>query len=146
MTSNLLIDDDDNSTEMCPVIVIQPRHQSIRRCCHFQFDAALTYLESRLTSGADWEKMRLHLLTCLRCVLQFCQENPLKVWDVPEPIATEKTLRLLKICHRLNAEIEMLFLIEILGQDFKGSGVRNQLVARSIVDLFWNMQQGNYFI
>ena len=146
MTSNLLIDDDDNSTEMCPVIVIQPRHQSIRRCCHFQFDAALTYLESRLTSGANWEKMRLHLLTCLGCVLQFCQENPLKVWDVPEPRATERTLRLLKICHRLNAEIEILFLIEILGQDFNGSGVRNQLVARSIVDLFWNMQRGNYFI
>ena len=145
MTSNLLIND-DNSTEMCPVIVIQPRHQSIHRCCHFQFDAALTYLESRLTSCADWKKMRLHLLTCLRCVLQFCQENPLKVWDVPEPIATERTLRLLKICHRLNAESETRFLIEILGQDFKGSGVRNQLVARSIVDLFWNMQQGNYFI
>ena len=142
MTSNLLIND-DNSTEMCPVIVIQPRHQSIHRCCHFQFDDALSYLESRLTSGA---KMRLHSLKCLDCVLQFCQENPLKVWDVLEPMATERTLRLLKICHRLNAFSEARFLIEILGQDFKGSGVRNELVARSIVDLFWNMQQGNYFI
>ena len=129
-----------------PVIVIQPRHQSIRRCCDSQFDVALNYLESRLTSGANWETIRLHSLTCLGCVLQFCQENPLKVWDVPEPRATERTLRLFKICHRLNAESETRFLIEILGQDFKGSGVRNELVARSIADLFWNIQQGNYFI
>ena len=155
MTSNCLID--DNSTEVCPVIIIQPRHQSIHRCCHFQFDAALSYLESRLTSAANWEKMRLHLLTCLGCVLQFCQEKPLKVWDVPEPKATERTLRLLKICHHLKAQVETRFLLDILGQDFEKpstdrlnsqpklfyEGVRNELVARSIVDVLWNTEQGN---
>ena len=143
-----------------PVIVIQPRHESIRRCCDFNFDVVLSYLESGLTSGANWETTRLHSVTCLGCVLQFCQQEPLKVWDVPEPKATERTLRLLNICHSLKAEEETRFLINILGQDFKKPstddknsnpqqfcvGVCNELVARSIVDLFWNIKQGNYFI
>ena len=142
-----------------PVIVIQPRHWSIRRCCDSQFDAVLSYLESRLTSGANCETMRLHSLKCFGCVLQFCQEEPFRVWDVPEPKATERTLRLLNICHHLNAEMETRFFIEILGQDFKKPstddqnsnpqqfylGVSNELVARSIVECFWNMKQGNLY-
>ena len=135
-----------------PVIVIQPRHESIRRCCDFNVDVALSYLESRLTSGANCETMQLHLITCLGCVLQFCQEE--EVWDISKQKATERTLRLLKICHYLKAEKETRFLINILGQDFKKPstnhlfyvGVRNELVARAMVDLFWNIKQGNYFI
>ena len=162
LKSNWISDDDwkKRYPDTYAVIVIQPRHQSIRRCCDSQFDVALSYLESRLTSGANSETMRLHSLKCLGCVLQFCQEEPFKVWDVPEPKATERTLRLLNICHRLKAEEETRFFIEILGQDFKkpstdnnnsnpqqfGVGVCNELVARAIVDLFWNMKQGNYVI
>ena len=161
LKSNWISDDDwkKRYPDTYAVIVIQPRHQSIRRCCDSQFDVALSYLESRLTSGANSETMRLHSLKCLGCVLQFCQEEPFKVWEVPEPKATERTLRLLNICHHLNAEMETRFFIEILGQDFKKPstddqnsnpqqfylGVSNELVARSIVECFWNMKQGNLY-
>ena len=74
------------------------------------------------------------------------------MWGVSEQKATERTLRLLKICHYLKAEKETRFLINILGQDFKKPltnrrfyvGVRNEFVERAIVDLLWNIKQGNY--
>ena len=145
---------ENQSEKMYPVLVIQPRHESIRRCCNYQFDVALSYLESLLTSTS--EMMRFRSLTCLGLVLKFCQEEPLKVWDVPETIGSERTLRLLKICKILKAEKETRFFIEILCQDFvKPSvpneenaqqpqlfyvGVGNELVARSIIDLLWTME------
>lgn len=109
------------------VIVIQPRHQSIRRCCTFQFDAMLDYLESRISSDGDSKILRMRSVASLGQTISYCREEPMKVWDVSADTAAERTLRLLKLGRDLKAEKESLSLIELLAQDFIKSPVEGLL-------------------
>lgn len=133
-----------------PVIVIQPRHQSVHRCCLLKFDAILDHLEIRLSSF-DSKVTRLQSLECLGQILSYCQDEPLKVWDVPAAEAAERTRRLLTICKDLESQKDGLQLIQILGEDVVKipkseqnssqvfyEGVRDESVARSIVQLLLN--------
>lgn len=132
-----------------PVIVIQPRHQSILRCCASQFDLMLDHLESRLSSDGSSRLMRLQSSRSLGHTIDYCRSKPLNVWDVADAEAAERTRRLLKICQDLQAQKEGLCLLKLIGQDVPKmvgkdpphmfyEGVRNETVARSIVDMLFH--------
>lgn len=138
--------ENQTASHHCPVIVIQPRRQSIWRCCAIDFDAMLDHLEFRISSDGGSKILRKHLFSCLADTLDYCRQDPLNVWDVPGPAAVQRTIRLLNICIELQAEKVGLELIEILGIDVEKlrqneevemfyEGIRNETVARSIIAL-----------
>ena len=149
-TTSVLKDNSEHSVRH-PVLAIQPRHQSIHRCCIFQFDAILDHLESRLSLDGISRTNRVHLVTCLGQILSYCQEDPLDVWDVSDTKATERTLRLLKFCQVLQAQQEGLLLLSLFSQDvpkpnsgeFLNIGIHNDLVVRSMVAMVLNIG-GNF--
>ena len=132
-----------------PAIIIQPRSQSIWRCCDNQFDSILDYLESRITTDGESRILRMHLLSCLKDTLSFCQADLLKVWNIPADEAAKRTVRLLNICQELKSDGPLL--LNILSEEATipqegekdlvevfHEGVRNEAVARSIADLIAN--------
>ena len=144
-----ILKSDGNSEQTCrhPVIVIQHRHQSIRRCCDFQFDSILDHIESRISMDSKF--ICRQSLDCLSQILDFCQERPLIVWDISDVQAAERTRRLLKICQDFQAEKDGLRLIKLLGTGEKDSpttfceGVRNEMVAQSIVEMLFDFGGNN---
>lgn len=128
------------------MLVIQPRWQSVLRCCDVQFDVMLSHLESRLLSEHYSTTLRKHLAACLGQVLDYCQLEPSKVWGIPAAKAAERTRRLMQICRDLPAPKEIHILLAILGKNFSRDtnghppiviyeGVRNELVARLTIDM-----------
>lgn len=122
-----------------PAIVIQPRQQSIRRCCIFDFEALLNYLESGLKTGSVDKTC---CLDSLGRILQFCQEHPSVVWNVEASKAEKRILRLFNICKTLQAQEESLVLINLLNNGYEKStsttvfygGIGSQPIAKAIVD------------
>ena len=122
------------------VLVIQPQRQSIHRCCSFQFDSMMVYLESRTLLDRDSKMMRLRSVSCIDNTISFCQESPLEVLNVPT--ATERILRLLKICKDNQVPQTSLLLIPpLVRHDF---GVDKELVARSITETVLNTDKRTY--
>ncbi len=129
------------------MLVLQPRCQSVLRCCDAQFDVMLSHLESRLYSEGYSTTARKHLAACLSQVLDYCQLEPSKVWDIPVAKAAERTRRLMKICRDLPAPKEIHILLAVLGKNFYRAskddhppiviyeGIRNELVARLTIDM-----------
>ena len=122
------------------VLVIQPQRQSIHRCCSFQFDSMMVYLESRTLLDRDSKMMRLRSVSCIDNTISFCQESPLEVLNVPT--ATERILRLLKICKDNQVPQTSLLLIPpLVRHDF---GFDKELVARSIAETILNTDKRTY--
>ena len=140
-----------------PAIVIQPRSQSVRHCCIHRFDAVLFHLNVRLLTDVNMsQRRRLPSLKCLGQIIQYCREEPSKVWDdVTTRLSEKRTTRLLNFCQKLKAQKEGLQLVEFLGKKsintaFGGLfyvGIRSIAVARSIVDMLVNTGGiiSNYF-
>ena len=147
MKCTSVLKDNSEHSVLHPVLAIQPRNQSIHRCCIFQFDAILDHLESRLLLDGMSRTNRMHLVTCLGQILGYCQENPLNVWDIQDTKATERTLRLLKLCQVLPAQQEGLLLLSLFSQDvpkpnsgeFLNVGMHSDLVVRSMLAMVLNI-------
>ncbi len=144
---------DGNLERMCrhPVLIIQPRHQSVRRCCTFQFDAILHHIEFRIPIDVNSKLMRRQSLACLGQILDYCQAEPFRVWDIPDAEISRRNRRLLKICQELQAQKEGLRLMALLCQGIYSSlqetkgctavftlSVRNEIEARSIIEMVLN--------
>ena len=147
MKCTSVLKDNSEHSVLHPVLAIQPRNQSIHRCCIFQFDAILDHLESRLLLDGMSRTNRMHLVTCLGQILGYCQENPLNVWDIQDTKAPERTLRLLKLCQVLPAQQEGLLLLSLFSQDvpkpnsgeFLNVGMHSDLVVRSMLAMVLNI-------
>ena len=132
----------EGSSSEClhPVLIIQPKRQSIRRCCSSHFDVLLAHLESRLLSDGESSLMRMHSTACLEQVISYCQTEPLKVWDVPSTKASERIRRLFNICRKLQAQKEGLLLLDIVGKGFPNNfnPLATSSIARTIVGMIVN--------
>lgn len=148
----------DTSGKRYPVLVIQPRIQSISRCARHNFDTLLHHCDSTTRLIGDSKSARR-----LRCskyfqeVLYFCEKEPWRVWgDVPSSLAEERTIRLLNICPKLYflKDSGCLQLLRLLGQVHKSEypngidtikevqeefyvGIQSESDARAIADVVW---------
>ena len=122
-----------SSERLHPMLIIQPKLQSIRRCCALQFDAMLAHMESR--SGGESSLMRMHSTACLEQVLSYCQTDPLNVWGVGITKRSKRTLRLFDICRDLQAQNEGLVLLEILGMDVLNPNCNPLSICDGITDI-----------
>lgn len=105
-------------------LIIQPRDESIRLSCRRSFDAVLDHLEKRIPVALEEEclvqaRWREQLLFDLRAVLEFCRNDPLKVWCKPAVIDCDLSItkRLWHLCLRLRAREEGLALLKLLSSE-----------------------------
>ena len=124
------------------ILVIWPKHESLKIYCRHGLDSFLDHMEISLNSSRGQQDAREKAVQDLRKIISFCCEQPVKVWTKPDAKKGKLTLKLLRLCTSLGAREEGLALLKILGSDFHphdGStetyeGIQNQRVARAIVE------------
>ena len=124
------------------ILVIWPKHESLKIYCRHGLDSFLDHMEISLNSSRGQQDAREKAVQDLRKIISFCCEQPVKVWTKPDAKKGKLTLKLLRLCTSLGAREEGLALLKILGSDFhphNGStetfeGIQNGNVARAIVE------------
>ena len=100
-----------------PVMIIQPRHQSIYLGCRYNFEDVLNQLCSLAQLTGETKDQSL-VISILGQILSFCREKPFCIWNDPtvdcETRCSVRARRLMELCNKLNAKKEGLELLDIL--------------------------------
>ena len=100
-----------------PVMIIQPRHQSIYLGCRYNFEDVLNKLFSLAQLTGETKDQSL-VISILGQILSFCREKPFCIWKDPtvdcETRGSVRARRLMELCTKLNAKKEGLELLDIL--------------------------------
>lgn len=102
------------------VLVIWPKEESFRISCSFGLNSVLDRMENSLNLSIPKlkEDVRQSLTQDLKNLISFGCIEPLKLWARSGMEKGEFTLRLLRLCIRLEAREEGLALLKLLSSDF----------------------------
>jgi hypothetical protein len=127
------------------ILVLWPKHLSIRMYCRYGLAMLLNDLESSLTSALGWQTLtQQQLAQDLNKTVEYCCTYPQRIWTQSTLRNGELTLRLLRLCIALRARKEGLEILKILGSEFEikkkkktlktFEGIQNEQVAQAVVE------------
>ena len=123
------------------LLVIWPRHQSIRMHCKYNIHSLLDRMEYLLNSAAQKEEARQKATCDLKKIIKIFCDEPQILGTMPTKKKGELAARLLRLCTVLRSR-DGLVLLKKLGPNF--GGIQNEQVAKEIAD-FECKVTGNYF-
>jgi hypothetical protein len=139
------------------ILVIWPKHLSIRMYCRYGLAMLLNDLESSLTSALGWQTLtQQQLAQDLNKTVEYCCTYPQRIWTQSTFRNGELTLRFLRLCIALRARKEGLEILKILGSEFEikkkkktlktFEGIRNEQVAQALVEFVCQSNSEFFFV